>query len=249
MAAARTMHWFRWYHGNADDAKLRLIAAHAHTLPVNVIGVWAMVLESASENTERGTIGSWDTDAVALILGIDAELVSQIISAMQGKLLAGQRVINWPKRQPKRERESNPIEPDGATSDHNDPDTTECHPRGEERRGDKRRKEKSTEKSRSSRSVPTYPSFVAEAKRWWSANIGKITDSRIATCLTTPVEARGWELVFAGMQRFVRERRDKGQAIKLEWFAESYVQYLPRPAELDTNGDPTPAQMERWAAL
>lgn len=95
----------------------------------------------------------------------------------------------------------------------------------------------------------TYPPFVAEAVSWWSEHVGKVTPKRVSTALKAPVEARTWELVFAGMQRYVKEQNAKGRSIKLEWFAESYVQWIPRPAELDQHGDPTPAQLERWAAL
>jgi hypothetical protein len=62
------------------------------------------VLESASENTTRGVLDNgFDPEEVAFVLGIERETVESILSAMQGKVIEGQRVINWDKRNPKRE--------------------------------------------------------------------------------------------------------------------------------------------------
>lgn len=97
------MHWFRWHHGTANDHILRRIAAHSHTSVANVVAVWACVLESASENSPRGILGNWDVADIAFILGIDESVVSEICMKMQGQVLEGQRVINWDKRNPKRE--------------------------------------------------------------------------------------------------------------------------------------------------
>lgn len=162
------MHWFRWYHGTANDSKLRRIATHADTSVANVVAVWAMLLESASENSERGMIGSWDADDVAFTLGISVDIIVCITAAMDGKLLSGQRVMNWSKRQPKREK------PDGSTTDESAHIGTHGHisgrmgPRGEERRGDKRTtKTKDSSppaapKPRKSKPDPKYPHYPTD---------------------------------------------------------------------------------------
>jgi hypothetical protein len=74
--------------------------------------VWAIVLENAShaqdEDKERGELSAIDFEATDYILGIDAGVTEKVISAMREKgLIEGNRVKNWEKRQPKREREDN----------------------------------------------------------------------------------------------------------------------------------------------
>lgn len=101
------MDWFRWWHGSANDPKLRLVA-HECSMPVAcVVGIWAYVLECASSNHVRGQIDNWDSDVVSFHLGVDVETPC---NAMKRRNMLHETdetlvVCNWDKWQPKRERE------------------------------------------------------------------------------------------------------------------------------------------------
>lgn len=100
-----TLPWLRWHTGTVTDPKWRVVATRADTSVSNVISVWACILEAASEAENRGSVESWCADDVAANLGIDSIIVERIWGAMQGKVLDGQQLTGWNKRQPLRERE------------------------------------------------------------------------------------------------------------------------------------------------
>ena len=99
--------WFRWHHGSVTDPKFGLIAKKAGVRLGDVLAIWAFLLESASSNEPRGTIGQVDAEALEFLLGIEEGAVLRILDAMteRGLLLAGGVVAAWEKRQPKRERD------------------------------------------------------------------------------------------------------------------------------------------------
>lgn len=98
--------WFRWHSGTVNDPKWRVVAIRADTSVANVVAVWASILEAASEAEERGSVESWCADDIAANLGIDSIIVDRVWGALQGKVLEGQRLTGWNKRQPKREDDS-----------------------------------------------------------------------------------------------------------------------------------------------
>ena len=100
------MDWVRWYHGTAADPKWRLVARKSGQRLTDVIAVWAMVLEAASEASERGTLEGFDPEVVAAALDLEPEAVDAILDAMQGRVLDGDRLSAWDKRNPKREDNS-----------------------------------------------------------------------------------------------------------------------------------------------
>ena len=106
------MDWFRWWHGSANDPKLRLIA-HECNMPVAcVTGVWAYILECASSNHTRGQIDNFDYEVAAFHLGVDVETPCNAMKR-RGMLHETDEtlvVCNWAKWQPKREREDNSSE-------------------------------------------------------------------------------------------------------------------------------------------
>lgn len=104
------MDWFRWHHGTVNDPKWRVIARKSGQPVLAVIGVFAVFLERASQGDPRGSIEGWDADDIAAGLDMEPEQVVAIHQAMQGKVLDGDALTGWNKRQPKRERED-----DGAT--------------------------------------------------------------------------------------------------------------------------------------
>jgi hypothetical protein len=141
--------WFRWHHGSVVDPKFQLVARKAGARFGDVIAIWAFVLEKASADTDRGTIGELDFETIDFMLGAEDGTTVRILDAMTGRgLIVGNRIAAWEKRQPKREREEDPTAAERkrqqrareATQDN----VTPCHatsrqdtPREEERREEK----------------------------------------------------------------------------------------------------------------
>lgn len=97
--------WCRLWHDMPTDPKFRAIARRAGAPISEVISVFILMMNCASQSDERGTLDGWDDEDAAAALDIDAERVCAIRGAMQGKVLDGNYLSGWEKRQPKRERE------------------------------------------------------------------------------------------------------------------------------------------------
>ncbi len=111
------MTWFRWYAGTATDPKFMVVARLAGQNVAAVVAVWAMLLERASDVSERdetqcnagkrGFVSGFDCEAADAVLGLEDGASEAIMRAMEKKgLLTGGKVTNWEKRQPKREDSS-----------------------------------------------------------------------------------------------------------------------------------------------
>lgn len=99
--------WFRWHHGSVTDPKFGLIAKKAGARVSDVIAVWVFILENASSESERGTVGELDFESIEHLLGLDEGQAGRILEAMsQRGLIDGDRITSWDKRQPKRERDT-----------------------------------------------------------------------------------------------------------------------------------------------
>jgi hypothetical protein len=102
------MDWFRWHHGSVTDPKFQLIAKKTKSKAAEVIAVWAVFLEEASQAEERGRLGQIDFEATDCLLGLDEGQTQRIYAAMTDRgLLENGLISRWDKRQPKREREDN----------------------------------------------------------------------------------------------------------------------------------------------
>jgi hypothetical protein len=160
------MDWFRWHHGSVTDPKFQLIARKSGASLPDVLAVWAYVLETASQSTDRGSF-EIDAEALDCLFNFPSTetRTGDILLAMEERgLIADRRICAWDKRQPKRERED-----DGATERKRKqrssesgvtPDVTPSHatshqkkPRGEERR----------EEEKTSTSVDVAPTLAGEA--------------------------------------------------------------------------------------
>lgn len=97
--------WVRLWDDMPTDPKWRTIARKSGQRVGDVMAVFNFVMVCAGRNQkERGSICSgFDVEDVATALDLDEAGVSAIIGAMQGKVLDGNRVRGWEKRQPKRE--------------------------------------------------------------------------------------------------------------------------------------------------
>ncbi|GLI92369.1 hypothetical protein [Methylocystis echinoides] len=100
-------HWVRLWGNMPNDLKWRVIARHSGRPMTGVLAVFIHMMTNAGGNEEaRGTLHKWDDEVIAVALDIDTEHVAAIRLAMQGKILDGDRLTGWEKRQPKREDSS-----------------------------------------------------------------------------------------------------------------------------------------------
>lgn len=103
------MDWFRWHHGSVTDPKFQLVAKKSGASVAEVIGVWAMLLEAASMNAERGNHGSLDFEALDCALVLECGKTQEIYTLMTARGLVDAQtksITAWSKRQPKSEDET-----------------------------------------------------------------------------------------------------------------------------------------------
>lgn len=104
------MDWLRLWHDMPTDPKWRVIARKSGRTIPEVIAVYTHMMVAASKADERGTLASWEDEDVAAALDMDEEDVTAIRTAMQGKVLDGDKLKGWSNRQPKRERDDDSAE-------------------------------------------------------------------------------------------------------------------------------------------
>lgn len=96
--------WLRLWHDLPNDPKWRTIARVSKQRIGDVIAVYLHVLVDASSNaTERGRTQSVCVEDVATALDMENDQVEAILAAMQGRVMEGELVSGWSKRQPARE--------------------------------------------------------------------------------------------------------------------------------------------------
>lgn len=99
--------WLRLWHDMPTDPKFRVIARKSGRPLTEVLSVFVLMLTNASANDDaRGALANWSDEDTAAALDIDADAVTAIREAMQGKTLNGDKLSGWAKRQPKREDNS-----------------------------------------------------------------------------------------------------------------------------------------------
>lgn len=85
------------------DPKWRVISRKSGASVSEVISVAIGLMTSASENEGGRGVYTVEPEDIAACLDLDEEVVDAILAAMQGRLIEGGKIINWDKRQPKRE--------------------------------------------------------------------------------------------------------------------------------------------------
>lgn len=105
-----SMDWFKWWVGAAHDPKFFSIAKRCGTTVTNVIGIWAVLLERASD-ADDGSIAGFDTESFEDYSGLDRGLVTTVIMALEDRgLIENGRIRNWEKRQQRqKKREDNRV--------------------------------------------------------------------------------------------------------------------------------------------
>lgn len=94
--------WLRLWHDMPNDPKWRTISRVSKQSIPAVMAVYIHILVCASNATERGRTQSVCNEDIASALDMEVEQVDQIISAMQGRVLDGDMVSGWAKRQVER---------------------------------------------------------------------------------------------------------------------------------------------------
>jgi len=102
-----SIEWCRLWHDMPTDPKFRAVAKRAGRPTAEVLAIFASMMANASANEdERGTLRNWSHEDMAVALDIEPDHAEAIYAAMQGKLLDGDRLTGWERRQPKREDSS-----------------------------------------------------------------------------------------------------------------------------------------------
>lgn len=86
-----------------NDPKWRTIARVSKQPISSVLAVYIHLLVIASNATERGRTQNACTEDLASALDLDVEQIEEIMSAMQGRVLDGDILSGWAKRQVERE--------------------------------------------------------------------------------------------------------------------------------------------------
>lgn len=97
--------WFRLWGDMVNDPKWRTIARRSGQKISDVIAVYLHMLTCASNASERGCTEGWNSEDVASALDIEIEQVEAIRESMQGRVLDGDCLTGWERRQPAREDE------------------------------------------------------------------------------------------------------------------------------------------------
>lgn len=95
--------WLRLWHDMPNDPKWRTIARVSGQPISAVLAVYIHLLVIASNATERGRTQNVCSEDLASALDLDTEQIDSILSAMQGRVLDGDAVSGWAKRQVERE--------------------------------------------------------------------------------------------------------------------------------------------------
>jgi len=91
--------WLRLWHDMPNDPKWRTIARVSRQSIPSVMAVYLHLLVNASNATERGRTQNVCSEDIASSLDLECEQVDAIITAMQGRVLDGDLVSGWSKRQ------------------------------------------------------------------------------------------------------------------------------------------------------
>jgi hypothetical protein len=169
--------WLRLWSDMPNDPKWRTISKSSKQSIASVMAVYLHIIVSASNATERGRTHDVCNEDVASALDLECEQVDAIVNAMQGRVLDGDHVSGWDKRQPSREdgsaerskawRESKKTVNQGETGNSEgnktEPNAAERNQPTEKRREEEIREEKNTQTPRTLVNEPSTSATKAGA--------------------------------------------------------------------------------------
>ena len=91
------MDWYKVPHGLPQDAKLAVIAARANLKRGEMLALWVLLLDKASQSKPSGCAGLLDAEEIAAVLEFDTEAIKKALSALRDKrmLTAGGKLACW----------------------------------------------------------------------------------------------------------------------------------------------------------
>lgn len=98
--------WCRLWADMPNDPKWRTIARASKQRIGDVISVYVHMMICASNATERGRTQGWNDEDIGAALDLETEQVCAIREAMQGRVLDGDYLAGWDRRQSVREDET-----------------------------------------------------------------------------------------------------------------------------------------------
>lgn len=95
------MDWFRSYHGAPTDPKWLVIGRLAGVEPGVVAAVWWALMDHASQAHPRGSVASFDEEAVAAFFGWPEESIDAVVEALKKRRMIEDGMLSrWLDRNP-----------------------------------------------------------------------------------------------------------------------------------------------------
>ena len=98
--------WLRLWHDMPNDPKWRTIARISGQSVALVQAVFVHLLVDASRNVTRGHV-TVTVEDLASALDVTDEQIQNVLTAMQGRVIDGECLSGWDRRQPMREDQGN----------------------------------------------------------------------------------------------------------------------------------------------
>jgi hypothetical protein len=162
--------WLRLWHDMPTDPKWRTIAKASGESIALVQSVYLHLLVTASRNVTRGHVDVTNED-LASALDVEESQILAVLDAMQGRVLDGDYLTGWEKRQPKKEdfgndktgaksaaerkREERDRKKNSISFAEEKTQVTECH---DESRNVTTDKDKDKDKDKDINNIVTFPS-------------------------------------------------------------------------------------------
>jgi hypothetical protein len=95
------MNGYKVHHGLPLDAKLAVIAKRAGLRRGEVLALWLTLMDRASQNTPRGSVGNIDPEEIAATLEFKTDIVESALKALRDKeMVSADGVLpGWKKSQ------------------------------------------------------------------------------------------------------------------------------------------------------
>ncbi len=93
--------WFKLYHGLPNDPLFAVVAQRAQISRAEAIALWIALMDSASQDAQRGSLKDADLESISLTLGIDIEKIHLALAAWQakGRIDDKSRMAQWERQQ------------------------------------------------------------------------------------------------------------------------------------------------------